>query len=47
MSKPGTARFFADLFSGKGGVAVALRKMSFMSKEYEILRGVDLCDKKI
>ena len=46
MSKPGTARFFADLFSGKGGVATALRKLGFMTKEYESLRGVDLCSKK-
>ena len=45
LSKPGTACFFADLFSGKGGVAKGLRALGFLAKEYEIVRGVDLLHK--
>ena len=32
-------RYFGEFFAGKGGVSKGLRKLGFITKEWELLRG--------
>ena len=46
MKKPNVKKFVLDAFSGKGGVAHAVRDLGFAAREFEIEQGYDLLLKR-